>query len=205
MDEHFLRTVQLLDRLTRGINGNCHQLRSHCSVNINHAIHREVSELSVVAVADVSCGPDEVKCTCTAQQTELLAVYEKEVQTGLLEEVKIPQNSTGVETDVIDSSYVHISSPDATPSGEGSISRLHSEDVEALVVGESLAKVEQLWNDTKVEQERQALNRARKSHERWRREKKSLQQCIQESLMEYTELFEKAEAIRIQVCFRSPK
>ena len=203
MDEHFLRTVQLLDRLTRGINGNCHQLRSHCSVN--HAIHREVSELSVVAVADVSCGPDEVKCTCTVQQTELLAVNDKEVQTGLLERGEIPQNSTVVETDVIDSSYADILTSDATPNSVGSISRLHSEDVEALVLGESLAKVEQLWNDTKVEQERQALNRARKSHERWRREKKSLQQCIQESLMEYTELFEKAEAIRIQVCFRSPK
>ena len=201
MDEHLLRTVQLLDRLTRGINGNCHQLRSHCSVN--HAIHH--NELSVVAVADVSCGPDEVKCTCTEQQTELLAVNDKEVQTGLLERGEIPQNSTVVETDVIDSCYADILTPDATPNSVGSISRLHSEDVEALVLGESLAKVEQLWNDTKVEQERQALNRARKSHERWRREKKSLQHCIQESLMEYTELFEKAEAIRIQVCFRSPK
>ena len=73
------------------------------------------------------------------------------------------------------------------------------EDAETLLLPEDMARVEQLWHEAKADHESRALTRARKTHERWRRERKTLEQCIRESLVEYSELFEKAEAIRIQV------
>jgi hypothetical protein len=63
----------------------------------------------------------------------------------------------------------------------------------------SQGKLEDMWAAVKHEQEDSALLRAKKTQERWVREKKTLRQCIEDSFTEYSEIFEKAESIRMQV------
>jgi hypothetical protein len=69
---------------------------------------------------------------------------------------------------------------------------------EAVLDGNG-ADIDRAWSKAMKEQGELSAARARQTHDRWKRGRFSLEACIRESLTEYTELFEKAEALRLQV------
>jgi hypothetical protein len=73
------------------------------------------------------------------------------------------------------------------------------DELDMLVQHGELGRAEELWANAKMMEEQRCLARARVQSDKWCREKKTMQNCIQDALAEYSELFEKAEAIRLQV------
>ena len=190
MDEQLLRTVRALDSITRDLIGGRLPSRQP-SITYLQPI---TASSPPVTTADAQCGPDEAEYVSVEQQTGESPRTSQEAKLTYLK----------TERDIEVAPVTKEDPQSQSQGGLNAISNRELEDAEAVLNNEGMTRVEQLWHEAKADHENRALSRARKTHERWRREKKSLEQCIQESLVEYSELFEKAEAIRIQVFRRSP-